>query len=52
MPIKTAADDSLKIVFNVFVEKIRHNVSCESSARQRIHMKHHAIFSAKDKIKT
>ena len=34
-----------------FYEKIRHNVSSESSARQRIHMKNQALFSSKDKSK-
>ena len=46
-PITTAADSIL--VFHCFSEKIRHDISCESSARQRIHMKHHSFFSSKDK---
>ena len=52
MPITaaTAADDSLGIFFIVFREK-RLDILCESSARQRIHMKHHALFSSKDKNK-
>ena len=32
-------------------EKIRLDVSSESSARQRIHMKNQALFSSKDKSK-
>ena len=50
-PIRTAADDSLKYFFIVFSEKIRLDVSRESSARQRIHMKNQALFSSKDKSK-
>ena len=34
----------LLIFFRCFTEKIRLNISCESSARQRIHMKHQALF--------
>ena len=37
--------------FIVFSEKIRDDVSSESSARQRIHMKNQAIFSLKYKSK-
>ena len=48
-PIMTAADDSLKYFFIVFSEKIRLDISCESSAVQRIYMKHQALFSSKDK---
>ena len=47
----TAADDSHKILFHCFSEKIRLDVSSESSARQRIHMKNQALFSSKDKSK-
>ena len=47
----TAADNIHKYVFIVFSEKIRLDVSSESSARQRIHMKNQALFSSKDKIK-
>ena len=47
-PITTAADDIHK---NCFSEKIRLDVSSESSARQRIHMKTQALFSSKDKSK-
>ena len=47
MPITVAADNSC----HCFSEKIRLDVSCESSARQRIHMKRQALFSLKDKKK-
>ena len=47
-PVTTDADDSHKCVFVVFSEKIRFDVSSESSARQRIHMKNQALFSSKD----
>ena len=46
------------IVMNVVVkkvdcilEKIRPVILCDSSARQRIHMKHQALFSLTDKSK-
>ena len=48
--ITTAADDSLEC-FYCFSEKIRLEISYESSARQRIHMKYQALFSSKDKSK-
>ena len=50
-PITTAADDIYKILFHCFSEIIRLDVSCETSARQRIHMKNQALFSSKDKSK-
>ena len=50
-PITTAADDIHKYFFHCFSEKIRHDVSSESSAKQRIHMKNQALFSLKDKSK-
>ena len=50
-PITTAADDSHNYFFHCFSEKIRLDVSSESSARQRIHMKNQALFSLKDKSK-
>ena len=51
-PITTAADDIHKYFFIVFFfRKIRLDVSSESSARQRIHMKNQALFSTKDKSK-
>ena len=49
--ITTAADDIHKYFFHCFSEKIRLEVSSESSARQRIHMKNQALFSSKDKSK-
>ena len=36
-------------IFSFFSEKIRLDVSSESSARQRIHMKNQALFSSQDK---
>ena len=45
-PITTAADDIHKYFFHYFSEKIRLDVSSESSARQRIHMKNQALFSS------
>ena len=42
--IRTAADNSLGFFFNVFSEQRRLDISCESSARQRIHMKHKALL--------
>ena len=50
-PITTAADDIHKYFFIVFSEKIRLDVSSESSARQRIHLKNQAVFSSRDKSK-
>ena len=51
VPITTAADDIHKYFFIVFLEKIRLDVSSESMARQRFHMKNQALFSSKDKSK-
>ena len=48
--ITTAADDIQNILY-CFSEKIRLDVSSEFSARQRIHLKHQALFSSKDKSK-
>ena len=50
-PITTAADGIHKYFFHCFAGKIRLDVSGESSAKQRIHMKNHALFSWKDKSK-
>ena len=50
-PIITAADDIHKYFFHCLSEKIRLDVSSESSARQRIHMKNQALFSLKDVCK-
>ena len=49
VPVMTAADGIHKYSFHCFSEKIRHDVSSESSARQRIHRKNQALFSSKDK---
>ena len=46
VPIMTAADN-----IHCFSEKIRLDVSSESSARQRIHLKNQTLFSLKDKSK-
>ena len=48
VPITTAADN-IHLFFHCFSEKIRLDVSSESSARQRIPMKNPALFSSKDK---
>ena len=39
------------IFLHYFSEKVRLDVSSESSARQRIHLKHQALFFSKDKSK-
>ena len=39
------------IFFHCFSEKVRLDVSSESSARQRIYMKNQALFSSQDKYK-
>ena len=52
-PITTAADNSLEFFFIVFFSgKIRLDISCESSARLRIHMIYQALFSSTDKSKS
>ena len=38
-------------MFHVNPLLIRLDISCESSARQKIHMEHQGIFSSKDKSK-
>ena len=38
-------------IFSLFFRKIRLDVSSESSAWQRIHLKHQALFSSKDNSK-
>ena len=47
-PVATAADNIHKF-FHCFSEKIRPDVSSESSARQRIRMKNQALFSSREK---
>ena len=46
-----SANHNCSSFFPCFSEKIRHDILCESSARQRIHMKHHDLFSSKDDSK-
>ena len=47
---KIVADDTLFFYFYLSKE-IRLDVSCESSARQRIHMKYQVLFSLKNNEK-
>ena len=49
-PITTAADNIHKY-FSFFSKKIRLDISCESSARQRIHMHFKPYFLRKIKVK-
>ena len=49
MQSKIVADNI--VFFYYFSEKIKLGISCESSARQMIHMKCQALFSLKKKIK-
>ena len=42
-----AANDSLSFYFYL-LKKIRLDFSCESSAQQRIHLKHQVLFSLKN----
>ena len=56
MQITTAEDGILKKIFTFFFFfffffKLDMILHCEFSARQIIHMKHHALFSSKDKSK-
>ena len=45
---KTAADDNMLFFFGFYLsKKIRLDVSSESSAEQRIHLKRRLIFSEK-----
>ena len=44
---KIAADDTSIFYFHLS-KKIKLDVSCESSAKQRIHMKHQGLFSLKN----
>ena len=37
--------------FSLFFRENKDLISCQSSARQRIHMKHQALFSSKDNSK-
>ena len=47
----TAADNIHQYFFHCFSEKTRLDVSSESSAGQRIHMKNQALFRSKYKSK-
>ena len=50
-PSKIAADDT-SIFFNIYLtKKIKLDVSWESSAKQRIHMKYQVLFSLKNNEK-
>ena len=52
MPSKIAADDTFDFFFYFYLlKKISLDVSCESSARQRIHKEHHDLFSLKNNEK-
>ena len=46
---KIAANNILFFFFFYFLEKIRTDISCESSAQQMIHMKCQVLFSLKNK---
>ena len=48
-PSKIAEDDILFFFFFFFSEKIGLGISCESSARQTIHMNCHVLFSLKNR---
>ena len=52
-PSKTVANDTFIFYFDL-LKKIRLDVLCESSAKQRIHMEYQVLFSwkKKDKKKT
>ena len=45
--VQTAADDLLKYIILFFREKLKLDISCESFARQMIHIKCEALFSLK-----
>ena len=49
LALKAPVDDIHKYFFIVFSGKIRLDISCESSDRQRIHTKHKTLFSSRDK---
>ena len=50
LPITTAADNILIIFFFFFLQK-RFDISCELSAKQKIHTKYQALFSLKNNRK-
>ena len=49
-PSKIAADDTFLFYFYL-LNKIMFDASCESSAKQRIHMKYQALFYQKNNEK-
>ena len=49
--ISSGLKSEILLFFQYFSEKIRLDVSSESSARQWIHIKNQALFSSKDKSK-
>ena len=52
VPSKIAADDTFIYYFYFYLsKKIRLYVSCESSAKQKIHMKYQALFCQKNNEK-
>ena len=51
-PNEFLRDSRRQKIFHCFSEKIGLDISCESSARQRIHTKHQALFSSKDRSKS
>ena len=48
VPSKIAADDTFIFFYFYLLKKIRLDVSCESSVRQRIHKKYQVLFSLKN----
>ena len=50
-PSKIAADDTFIILKFYLSKNIRLDVSCESSAKQRIHIKYQALFYQKNNEK-
>ena len=49
VPITIAADNNSDFFLIFFLEKTSHDISCESSAEQMIHMKCQDLFSLKKK---
>ena len=47
-PAKFAADNILKFLFFYFSERTSLDISCESSAKQTIHMKYQDLFSSEN----
>ena len=42
---------TVMIIFSLYFRENKIDISCESSARQKIYKKHHALFSCKNKSK-